>query len=137
MPSVLPVAFDDEVPFSVGQILPGNVQSYALAASGFLQLGELRAIVRLAPGFDRTLVYRERWVRHHQGHVELDDVAEAMTDRTRPERVVEGEESRLRGFILDVAGPALEPFGKHMDDRRVRHFNRKGSSPAFEIRGFD
>ena len=61
-----------------------------------LQLGELRAVVRLAPRLDRVLLDRLRRIGHDQIHVELDDVAEAVADSAGAERIVEREQPRLR-----------------------------------------
>ena len=77
-----------------------------------LQLGELRAVVRLAPRLDRVLLDRLRRIRHDQIHVELDDVAEAVADGAGAERVVEREQPRLRHLVLDVAGAALEALAE-------------------------
>src|SRR5215510_427097 len=54
------VALDDESLFVVGQLRPRDVQPQAVPFRRPLQLGELRAIVRLAPGLDGVLLDRLR-----------------------------------------------------------------------------
>jgi hypothetical protein len=64
--------------------------------------------VRLAPRLDGILLDRLGRIGHHEVHVELDDVAEAVAGGARAERVVEREEARLRIFVRDPASAALE-----------------------------
>ena len=106
-----------------------------------LQLRELRAVMRLAPGLDRALADRLRRIRHDQLHVELDHVAESMARRARTERIVEREQSRLRILVGDPASAAFEAFAEHagLGDllRIARHLDREGGAAALPIRCFD
>ena len=124
------VAFDDEPLLVVGQLRPGHVEAHAARLRRALQLGELRAIVRLAPGLDRVLRDRLRWIRDDQRHVELDDVAEAVAERAGAERVVEREQPRLRQLVRDVALAALEPLAETERDRLGALALSAGSSIA-------
>ena len=83
------VALDDELPLLVGEVGPRHVETDAGLPRRALQLSQLRPVVRLAPRLDRALIDGVRRVRHDEIHVELDDVAEAVTGRTGAERVVE------------------------------------------------
>ena len=103
------VPFDDKMLLLVGELRPGNVEADAFPGHA-LQFGELRPIVRFAPGFDRVLLDRLRRIGDDEIHVELDDVAEAVAHRARTERIVEREEPRLRDFVLEIARTALEFF---------------------------
>ena len=107
------------------------------AARRALQLGELRAIVRLAPRLDGILLDRLRRIRHDQLHVELDDVAEAVTDRTGAERVVEREQARLRHLVRNVARAAFEPLAEPVHDRprRPRRAAARWRTPRRRPRG--
>ena len=96
------VAIDDEPLLVLGEIHPRHIEPDP-AARGALQLGELRTVVRLAPGLDGVLLNRLRRVGHDQRHVQLDDVAEPMAERTGAERIVEREQPRLRHLVRDVA----------------------------------
>ena len=111
------VAFDDEALFLVGELRPRDVEGDLRLLRRALQLGELRAIVRLAPRLDGAFLDRLRRIGHHQIHVELDDVAEAVAGRAGAERVVEREQPRLRILVRDAALPALEALGEQMHDR--------------------
>ena len=113
---VVVVAVDDEAPLLVGQLPPRDVEGNLRLARDALQFGELRAIVRLAPGLDGVLRDRLLRIGHDQIHVELDDVAEPVAGRARAERVVEREQPRLRVFVADAARTALESLGKQMHD---------------------
>src|SRR5207237_6489550 len=92
-------ALDGEADLFVREIAPRYIEPNLALARGALQLGELRTIVRLAPRLDRALLDRFRAVRHDQVHVQFDDVAKAVADRTRTEGVVEREEPRLRILV--------------------------------------
>ena len=107
------------------------------------QLGELRTIVRLGPRLDSALLNGLRRIGHHQIHVELDDVAEAVTRRAGAKRVVEREQARLGIFVGDAAGAALEALGEAMRDGIwdlgfwIWRLNGPGRAAALEIRGLD
>src|SRR5262249_61832130 len=105
------VALDDERPFVGGQVRPRHVETNACLPRRTLQLGELRAVMRLAPRLDRALIERLRRIGHDEIHVELDDVAETVTRRAGTERVVEREETWLRRLVRDDAVATLEPLG--------------------------
>src|SRR5207249_11152822 len=107
------VAVDDEPLLVVGEVRPRHVEADASARRA-LEVDELRAVVRLAPGLDRVLLDRFRRIGDDQIHVQLDDVAESVTDRARAERVVEREEARLRDLVLEIALATFEAFGKAM-----------------------
>ena len=123
----------------VGQLRPRHVQPHAARLGRALQLGQLRAVVRLAPRLDRVLLDRLRRIGHDEVHVQLDDVAEAVADRAGAERVVEREQPRLRHLVLDVAGPALEPLAEAVDDRLAvgRSCDRERRAAAFRVGGLD
>src|SRR5205814_2505849 len=102
------VALDDECPFLFRQLRPRGVEPGTRFLGRPLQLRELCAIVRLAPGLDRALIDRLRRIGNDQTHVQLDDVAEAVTGRAGAERVVEGKQTRLRRLVGDAALAAFE-----------------------------
>jgi hypothetical protein len=116
---VVVVAFDDEVPLFVGEFAPGDVEPELRLLRCPFQLGELGPVVRLAPWLDRVLIDRLQRVWDHQRHVQLDDVAETMAGRTGAERIVEGEQPRLRILVRNAAGAALEALGELVHDRCV------------------
>src|SRR4051794_20067689 len=97
--------------------------------------------MRLAPWLDRALADRLRRIRHHELHVELDDVAESMARRARTEGIVEREQSRLRILVGDAASAAFEAFAEHtrLGDllRIARYFHREGGAAALSLRCFD
>ena len=111
-PFIVAVAVDDELPLFIGQIRPGHVETDAALANGALEVRELRPIVRLAPWLDGAVIDRFRPVRHHQIHVELDDIPEAVARRAGAERIVEREQPRLRRLVRDPAGTAFEALGE-------------------------
>jgi hypothetical protein len=131
---VVVAALDHETPLLVGQIVPRHVETQTRRPGGPLQLRQTAAIVRLAPGFDRAGVDRLAAIGHDEIHVELDDVAEAMTGRARAERVIEREEPRLRHFVRDAARAAFEslaePVRRHRRPR-VIDFDGKCRAIAF------
>ena len=137
------VAFDDERPFLVGEIRPRHVEPDGRLARRALQLRQLRAVMRLAPRLDGALVDRLRSIGHHQVHVELDDVAEAVARRAGAERVVEREEARLRRLVRDAARAALEALGELDPDgirdsgSGIREHHRERRAAAFAIRRLD
>ena len=148
----LAVPFDDEALFVVGHVRPLDLEGHLRLFRRALQLRELRAIVRLRPRLDGAFLDRLGGIRHHQIHVQLDDVAEAVARRARAERVVEGEQPRLRILVRDPALPALEAFRKEMNTGRskLRPYGRwrwgrarsallhgPGRTPALEIRHLD
>jgi hypothetical protein len=108
------VPLDDQAALIVGQVLPRRVERDAQPLGLPLQLGQLRSVVRLRPRLDRALANRLRRIRDDERHVELDDVAEAVARRAGAERVVEGEQPRLRIFVGDVAAAALETLAELM-----------------------
>src|SRR5439155_12460119 len=111
------VPFDDEPLLVVAQLRPRDVEPNPRSLRGALQLGELRAVVRLAPRLDGALLNRLRPIRHDEIHVELDDVAEAVTRGARAERVVERKQPRLWIFVGDGALSALKSLGEDVDVR--------------------
>ena len=132
------VAFDDESPLVVGQLRPGHVEAKIDRLGRALQLDELGAIVRFAPRFDRVLIDRFRGVRHDQVHVELDDVAEPVTDSAGAKWIVEREEARLRHFVLDGAVAALEALAEAVHDgRSISQLDGKARTAAFRIGRLD
>ena len=106
---------DDEPLLVGGQLGPGDVEAHFAFSRGPFQLGQLSAVVRLAPRLDGALADRLRRIGDDEIHVELDDVAEAVAGRARAERVVEREQPRLRIFVGDPARAAVEALGE--DDR--------------------
>ncbi len=123
---------------------------------GLLQFGQLRPVVRLGPRLDGALLNRLGGVGHDEVDVELDDVPEPVAGRARAERVVEGEQPRLRILVRDAAWPALEALGELVDSgqwsdrssaliggrwtadcRLLTDFNRPGGAAALEIRRLD
>ena len=122
------------------EVGPRHVEPDA-AAGGALQLGQLRAVVRLAPRLDRVLEDRLRGIGHDQRHVQLDDVAEAMTERAGAERVVEREQPRLRYLVGDVAHAALEALAEPVNARGFpgffRQLDRERGAAPFDIGGLD
>jgi hypothetical protein len=102
------VALDDHAALFVGEVRPWHVQADAVLLGRALQLGQVRAVVRLGPRLDGALADRLGGIGHHEIEVELDDVAEAVARGARAERIVEREEARLRILVGDVAGAALE-----------------------------
>ena len=128
------VALDDEFLLGVGQLRPRHIETDPGFARSTLQFGLLRPVVRLAPRLDGALLNRLRGIGHDEIHVELDDVAEAVTCRAGTERVVEREQARLRIFVRDAAVPALEPLGELMHPRAVERPRR---AAAFDVRRFD
>ena len=145
---VLPVALDDEALLFVVQLPPGNVHRHACRLGGSLELGQLRAIVRLRPRLNRALRDRFGWIGHDQVEVELDDVAEPVTGLARAEGVVEREQPRLRRLVGEVAVLTLEPLAEHVRLRiRLRAgrfggqarwiFNRERRSAGFAVRQLD
>src|SRR5215813_3009978 len=107
---------DHESLFVVREFFPGHVQTDAPCARRFLEFRELCAVMRLAPRLDCAVLNRLRRIGHDEIDVELDDVAEPVARGTRAEWVVEREQSRLRIFVGDAAGAALEPLGEQMRD---------------------
>src|SRR6188474_3494900 len=120
----------------IRQVGPRHVETDTAFAGGALQIRQLRAIVRLAPGFNRSLVDRLRWIGHHEPHVELDDIAEAVARWTCPERIVEREQTWLRRLVGDAARPALEPFRELEALARVRIQGKRGAA-ALAVRRLD
>ncbi len=114
---LLAVAVDDERPVGRRHVLPRDVQADPPLPGRPLQFREVRAVVRLRPGLDGPLLHRLRLIRHDQIQVQLDDVAEAVAGRAGAERVVEGEQPRLRILVLDAAAPALEPLAEDVPER--------------------
>src|SRR5262245_62790395 len=66
-------ALDDEALFRIGKIFPRHIKAKLQFLRRALQIGKLRAIVRLAPGLDGILRNRLRGIRYDQIHVELND----------------------------------------------------------------
>ena len=124
------VAVEDEALLLGGQVAPRHVEPEARRLRRPLQLREVGAVVRLAPRLDRMLVDRLRGVGHHQIHVDLDDVAEAVADRARAVRVVEREQARLRVLVGDAARPALEPFRERVQAIGKLHRERRAAALA-------
>src|SRR5207247_7019561 len=73
----------------VAQIFPRNVEANLRLLRCALEIGELRPVVRLTPRLDGVLDDGLRRIRHDEIHVELDDVAKAMTCRTGANAVVD------------------------------------------------
>jgi hypothetical protein len=134
---VITIAIDDEAALFLRELGPRRLEADVCLAGRPLQLGQLGAIVRLAPRLDRSLRDRFRRIGHDEVHVELDDVAEAVTRRTGAERVVEREEPRLRRLVRDATRAAfeslreLEAFGL-----AVEHDGKRGAA-ALSIRRLD
>src|SRR5207249_5644966 len=74
---------DDEPLLVGGQLGPGDVEAHFAFSRGPFQLGQLSAVVRLAPRLDGALADRLRRIGDDEIHVELDDVAEAVAGRAR------------------------------------------------------
>ena len=140
-PTVVVAPLDDERSLLLGELRPGHVKPQLALLGGALQIGELTAIMRLAPGLDGIAGDRLRRVGHHEIHVELDDVAKPVTRRTRAEWVVEREQPRLRIFVGDPADAALETLRKAVDCRLLtadcRLLYRPRGAAALPIRGLD
>src|SRR5438552_5824021 len=105
---VIVLPFDDEAPLLIGQIVPRHVEPQIGVTSDPFELSQATAVVRLAPRLNRAVGDRFRRVGHDEIHVELDDVADAVTGGTRAERIVEGKQPRLRNFVRNAARPAFE-----------------------------
>ena len=149
-PFVVAVTLDDELPLRVGQLVPGHVETGAGLPGRALEVRELRPVVWLAPRLDGAVIDRFRAVRHHQIHVELDDVAEAVAGGARPERIVEREEPWLRRFVHDPAGTAFEALrefqaswfrarlaGFAVHGLALGEHDRERGPAAFAVRGLD
>ena len=142
---VVAVAVHHERDFFRRQVAPRHVEAEALGLGGALQLGEMRAVVRLGPRLDRALVDRLLLIGHHQVLIELDDVAEAVAGRAGAERVVEREQARLRILVGNAAGPALEALGEQVLNgppalslsKGRRQLQRPRRAAAFGVRGLD
>ncbi len=138
------VAVDHETLLVVGQFGPGHVEAQTAHLGGALQVGQLRAVVRLAPGFNRVLRDRLRGIGDHEIHVEFDDVPESVAQRTRAKGVVERKQPRLRQLVRNVTLAAFESFAEPKRDRfglafsRLwRKLNREGRPTPLGVRGFN
>src|SRR5262249_19180578 len=101
---------------------PGTIDRDASPPREAPQVGLLAAVVRLAPGLDRPVGEALLLVGHDEIEVHLDEVPEPVAARAGPERVVEGEESRLGLEEGPRAARALEALGEAqrravLDDR--------------------
>ena len=132
------VPLDHEAPFLAGELRPGHGGPNVVPARGALQVGEVRAVVRLAPRLDGALRDRLRGIRHHQVHVELDDVAEAVARGTGAERAVEREQRGLRNLVGDPARAAFEALAEGVPHRPLAsHVDGERLAAAFVIGGLD
>ena len=89
-----------------GQVADRHVHAHLGAV--LLEIAQPGAILRLRPRIDCALVQRERGVRDHAVHVEIDRIAEALAARARPRRRIETEQDRLRRDELHAARLALK-----------------------------
>ena len=110
--AVVLAAVDDQSPLLVREVGPRHVETDPALARRALEIGKLRAVVRLAPRLDGALLHGFRRIGHHEIHVELDDVAEAVAGRAGAERVVERKQTWLGILVSDAARTALEALGK-------------------------
>src|SRR5215203_2135886 len=132
-------AVHHERDFFGAEINPRYIEPDGAGLGSALQLREMRAVMRLGPRLDRALVDRLLLIRHDQLQVQLDNVAEAMAGRAGAEWVVERKQARLRIFVWDPAGPALETLREQMLDGggSFGKLNRPRCSAAFRIGRFD
>ena len=133
-----PVPLHHEAPLRVRQLRPRHGGPDIVTAGGPFQVGEMRAIVRLAPRFDGALRDRLRLVRHDQVHVELDHVPEAVAGGAGPERAVEREQRRLGRLEGDSARTALEALAELVAHGRcAADLHRERVAAPFLVRGLD
>ena len=115
----------------------GDVHGHAGRPGGPLQLRQLSAVVGLGPRLDRALLNRLVLVGHHQIEVELDDVAETMARRARPEWIIERKQPGLGCFVGQLARLAFKPLAEHVYFRARPIFDGEGRSAGFQIRRFN
>ena len=96
------------------------------------QLREDRAVVGLVPGLDRPFRQALVLVGHHEVEVHLDQVAEAVTGGAGPERVVEGEEARLRLHEGPAAARRTRSARRRAARRPARHHRDRATAPLRE-----
>src|SRR5687767_4396538 len=93
-------------------------------------------MLRRLKSSDRSLAERLRSIGDHQIHVDADSFAEALALGTRPERIVEAEELRLRFFVANAAVRALVPRAEVSPCVVVEHM-QYGPSITFSKRCLD
>src|SRR5205823_7769170 len=106
----LSLALVDELPLVRPERLPGPVHGDAAPARRLHQLALVPATGRVRPGLDGAVGETPRGIRHHEGLVVLEDVAEPLALGTGAERVVEREQERLRTLERHPAAGAAERF---------------------------
>ncbi len=133
---VIASALDHEATLIVREVGPWHVEANTGLARRTFQLGKLSPVVRLGPRLDRAFVDRFGGVRHHEAHVELDDVAEPVARRAGTKRVVEREQARLRRLVGDAAGAAFEALREVKALAGVGVHRERGAA-AFAVRRLD
>ncbi len=93
------IAVENQAALFCGELSPRHVGRNPASAGPLFCALEEHPIARLGPRFDGPVVKRLTRIGHYQIQVEVDRVAEPLTARTRPVRIVKGEESGL-GFLV-------------------------------------
>src|SRR6267378_7367805 len=108
----LAVAVIDERALALAEALPRDIQVHARAPRGADELALIPLARRVRPRLDRAGAEAERAIGDDERLVVLEDVAEALALRAGAQRVVEGEEQRLRPLERGAARPAAELLGE-------------------------
>ncbi len=107
---VFRIAFKNQTALLGGELAPGNVCRNCADAGPFFQVLKEGAEARLGPGLDGAVVQGFAGIGHDEIEIEIDGVAKALAARAGAERIVKGEEARLRFLIESAVVLAFEAF---------------------------
>src|SRR5262245_23571910 len=131
-PVVAVTSLDGELLLLSGQFSPRHLETELSPLRGTLEVRQLRAVVRLVPRLDSTLLDGLGRIRHNQIHVELDDVSKSVTRLTGTKWIVEREKTRLRILVCDGAGAAFKPLRKYVHSIRAWHVASRSSGTLLD-----
>ncbi len=128
-----PVARVHELAGGLGQLLPRRRRVEPSPPRRLHQLTLVPPARRVRPRLHGALGEAPRAVRHHERLVVLEDVAESLALRARPQRVIEREQEGLRPIEAVAAAAAAQVLAEFMGGA-ADHLDRELSAALAQRR---